>query len=159
MKDLQREGHIEVQKIPGTSNPADMFTKPLTGDTFLKCRAMLQGMQWQDVSKEVEVSMLELHRDDEWNEMIVDDTQEEPFMAGMMNSIVRRIFLVIEWMKLILSLVGIFAIVQYRCCRRKRPTRTIGVQSQCTYTSVRGAVHPRFHVLGAEQREHLIEHH
>ena len=34
-----------------------------------------------------------------------------------------------------------------RCSRRNRGKRTVAVQSQTTYTSLRGVVQPRFHVL------------
>ncbi len=38
LKDLQRSGSIEVEKILGTENPADMFTKPLNLKEFAMCK-------------------------------------------------------------------------------------------------------------------------
>jgi hypothetical protein len=34
-------GRLKFQYIPGVENPADVFTKPLPGPAFRKCRDML----------------------------------------------------------------------------------------------------------------------
>ena len=44
LKDLQRAGCIEIEKILGTESPADMFTKPLNATEFNRCRARLPGI-------------------------------------------------------------------------------------------------------------------
>ena len=47
LKDLQKEGHIEIEKVLGTEieeNPADLFTKPLTPLQFTSCRAKIPGI-------------------------------------------------------------------------------------------------------------------
>ncbi len=46
LKDLQKAGCIEVVKVLGTENPADMFTKPLMADQFQQCRQRLPGISW-----------------------------------------------------------------------------------------------------------------
>ncbi len=38
LKDLQRAGVIAIEKIAGSMNPADMFTKPLRAPDFVKCK-------------------------------------------------------------------------------------------------------------------------
>ncbi len=46
LKDLQKEGHIEIEKVLGTGNPADLFTKPLIPLQFVSCRARIPGIYW-----------------------------------------------------------------------------------------------------------------
>ncbi len=46
LNDLQRTGCIEVVKIPGQENPADMFTKPLAPQQIKDCQMRIPGIFW-----------------------------------------------------------------------------------------------------------------
>ncbi|KZT31345.1 hypothetical protein SISSUDRAFT_1067837 [Sistotremastrum suecicum HHB10207 ss-3] len=55
VRNLVQEGEIDLQHVPGTSNPADMFTKPLDFEKLKEYRRMiglefLSELQTQDSS-------------------------------------------------------------------------------------------------------------
>ncbi len=60
LKDLRKSGHIEVMKIHGTENLADMFTKPLTWEQFAKRHGKLPGMCWNKLDEDYEAGLLKL---------------------------------------------------------------------------------------------------
>ena len=128
LKDLQREGQIEVQRVAGTQNPADMFTKPLTADAFQKCRNMLVGVEWKEANVKFEVGMIEAqHRCSAvgFQKESVTDYSIVAFMLQLPDH-------VWKWMKLALMAHGLFAVARHRCCTRRATSRTVAVQSQCT---------------------------
>ena len=43
------EGRVELSKVSTELNKADIFTKPLTGDDFFRCRALVFVMALQTV--------------------------------------------------------------------------------------------------------------
>ena len=67
LKDLQRSGHLEVEKISGTMNPADMFTKPLHPQDFATCKTRVPGIFWgsDDGDDQMEVHMIQVQDDQE----------------------------------------------------------------------------------------------
>ena len=43
LKDFVKKGEIEVRKIRGDSNPADLLTKPVSKETLFRLRCVLLG--------------------------------------------------------------------------------------------------------------------
>ncbi len=142
LKDLQRSGCIEVEKILGISSPADMFTKPLNPREFAKCRARIPGIFWGDDAHEIEVHMFQFQENQEVNGFD---------MVQLVGAVIEFLRWLGECAKLILSLVGMLSLVRhFGCPQRGKATRTIGTQSQCTYTSLLHVHEPRFQLLDAK---------
>ena len=58
-----RNDELDIVKVPGVENPADLFTKPLTPLQFTSCRARIPGIYWgesdSNIEEEHEVQMIE----------------------------------------------------------------------------------------------------
>ena len=145
LKDLQRAGVIVIEKIAGSMNPADMFTKPLSAPDFVKCKGRIPGIYWgddeneNDASKEneAEVQMIEM--------METNPAEVYGKKAQFRDTLLNFASAVGECAKLALATVGALALARHQLCPvRRKSTREVQTQSQCTYTFLRGVQIPRF---------------
>jgi hypothetical protein len=153
LKDLQKNGHMTVEKILGTENPADMFTKPLLADQFQRCKDRLPGIVWSNGGEdEHEVQTLEVIDTDEGQ---IDNLNP---VTAIFYKFVNTLRSIGELAQLVVYIIGVSSIVRYFCCpRRAASTRTVAVQAPCTYTSLRGVANPRFLPLSEKELEVVVE--
>ncbi len=140
-KDFQRASCIEIEKVLGTENPADMFTKPLNAAEFNRCRERLPGIVWGE--EPLESGLIE----------VVDrGLVQTGRNLGMKKQFLDNVFDFLIWlgecMELILCAGGFVTLMQQLLCRgRGKSTRSIATQSQSTYTALRKVFNPRFEPL------------
>ncbi len=82
--------------------------------------------------------------------------------TGMKEQSFDAVFEFLMWlsesMKLILCIVGALTLVQkFLCQRRAKSIRSVGTQSQCTYTSLRKVLNPRFQPLDDFQQGAFVD--
>ena len=127
-------------------NPADMFTKPLHPQDFATCKTRVPGIFWgsDDGDDQMEVHMIQVQDDQEVSVSL---------KVQLFEALTHFLTWLSECAKLLLNLVGLFCFLRYVACpQRGKTTRSIGTQSQCTYTALRDVQQPRFLVLSEGQQ-------
>jgi hypothetical protein len=160
LQDVVKSGELQLVKTQTQANPADMLTKAVTGPGLRRCMQMLPGLSHQDwpedepehVTSTAHAMLVEVLT--EQNEQALslscagrgglsgqnEMDKNKPSNMSVLES-------VLLYAVLFETVVIACLCACARCSRRNRGKRTVAVQSQTTYTSLRGVVQPRFHVL------------
>lgn len=150
LQDELKRGNISIHHIEGENNVADIMTKAMNRGRFECLRAKLglrRAASSIDVCGVPVVAMIE--------PMEMQQPQCDAVVPIGMGVEVASTAVTMSWRVLVplgsMALIGTWTLVTrawsylQSCCSRRPPaTRTVGTQSQCTYTSLRDAQHPRF---------------
>ncbi len=139
LKDLVHSGLIKIGKVQAMRNVDDMLTKAVR-EQLLR-RRMLEAKSWKIPEND---DMLEISL------VLQEETSSSAFQVAAYEK--KEVMTTTPWMlfiTFITSFVGGIWLMRLTCAPRRRTTtsRTIGTQSQVTYTSLANHSTPRFVVL------------
>ena len=81
-------------------------------------------------------------------------TVKRSLTDDILNFMIRLLITISECARLALCFNGVCTLVERFLCERRKAVanRTVATQSQCTYTSLKGAVTPRFFLVPADEQ-------
>ncbi len=148
LKDLVHKGLVTIQKVPTAGNIADMMTKALPRQLLHRC--LVLGGCWHLPEVEIRAEGEEDKQEEsiELNLVTVSDYELET-SALTMPSRRSEVPLILN-VYVVMFFIGLMSgMWLWRTCTRQSTvrTRTVGTQSQVTYTALANHVNPRFHPL------------
>ena len=153
LKDLVHKGLVTIQKVPTAGNIADMMTKALPRQLLHRCLVLGGCWHLPEVERRGEEEEDGQEESIELNLVTVNDYELETsaLQARTLTTPSRR-----SETPLILNVYVVMFFIGlasgmwlWRTCTRQSTvrTRTVGTQSQVTYTALANHVNPRFQPL------------
>jgi hypothetical protein len=150
LKELVEEGVLQMERVEGKLNVADVLTKALLPGAFATCLQRLPSWNFGDLSvEEEEVNSLEVVVAD----MSLQCSQVHSNIPDEEQTVRPREACLETALYTVGGVLAALQLESYRrsvcsfLCRRRRgkkKRRTVATQSQCTYASVRGNAQGKF---------------
>ena len=146
LKDLVHSGLIKIEKVPTTANISDVLTKAVPKQTLQRCLSGAGSWKVPSVDEIGEINLI-------WQE----ETTSTTFPVVKYNKKESLMATPTPWMLVIMFAIGFVSAIwlmrKLTCTpRRSTVTRTVGTQSQVTYTSLAGHIAPRFTPLPEDRQ-------